>query len=244
MEENEKDTHNPIIELENVSVVLDNKPVLRNINFKINRGEYVGIIGKNGSGKTTLIKTIIGLIKPDKGTIKIFGKPFNPQALTKIGYVPQMNSIKRTFPASVQDVVSMGLFKRHKFRRLSDQDKEKIMLALHKVKMEDFIHRPIGHLSGGEQQKVLLAQALVSDPEILLLDEPTNALDFVMIRDFLDLLRDLNTRFTLTLLVIQHNLELLRPFCSRLIMIKRSIFFDGLPSDKNADNMIQKVFSN
>lgn len=239
---NSLDNQNPVIELENLSVALDNKPVLRKINLKINRGEYIGIIGKNGSGKTTLMKTLVGLIKPTTGFIKLFGEPFNLKALNKIGYVPQMNTIKRTFPANVQDVVSLGLYKMHKFRRLSEKDKEKIMLALHKVKMEGFINRPIGHLSGGEQQKVLLAQALVSEPEILLLDEPTNALDFVMIRDFLSLLSELNHKYNLTLLVIQHNLEMLRPFCTRLIMLKRSIFYDGNPLDPSVDSMIQKVF--
>jgi manganese/zinc/iron transport system ATP- binding protein len=135
---NSPDYQNPVIELENLSVALDNKPVLRKINLKINRGEYIGIIGKNGSGKTTLMKTLVGLIKPTSGFIKLFGEPFNPKALNKIGYVPQMNTIKRTFPANVQDVVSLGLYKMHKFRRLSEKDKEKIMLALHKVKMEGF----------------------------------------------------------------------------------------------------------
>lgn len=235
-------TQDPVIELENLSVAIDNKPILRNINLKISRGEYVGIIGKNGSGKTTLMKTIVGLIKPTIGSIKLFGNPFETKALNKIGYVPQMNFIKRTFPANVEDVVSLGLYKIHKFRRLSEQDKEKIMLALHKVKMEDFLHRPIGHLSGGEQQKVLLAQALVSEPEVLLLDEPTNALDFVMVRDFLALLSELNQKYNLTLLVIQHNLEMLRPFCTRLIMLKRSILYDGNPINSIADSMIQKVF--
>lgn len=239
---NQSNKQNPIIELENVSVALENKPVLRNINLKINHGEYVGIIGKNGSGKTTLMKTIMGLIKPNTGSIKLFGSPFEPKALNKIGYVPQMNAIKRTFPANVEEVVSLGLYKIHKFRKLSETDKQKIMLALHKVKMEDFIHRPIGHLSGGEQQKVLLAQALVSEPEILLLDEPTNALDFVMVRDFLALLSELNRKYNLTLLVIQHNLEMLRPFCTRLIMLKRSILYDGNPTDSTADKMIEKVF--
>lgn len=117
------------------------------------------------------------------------------------------------------------------------------MLALHKVKMERFANRPIGHLSGGEQQKVLIAQALVRNPKILLLDEPTSALDFTMVKDLLALLKSLNDKFNIILIVIQHNLDMLLPFCNRLVMLRGIKVYDGPPQIEKATEMIERVFS-
>ena len=232
----------PIIELEGVSVNYGRNIILNNIDLKIYRGEYIGLIGKNGSGKSTLMKSILGLIHPESGTIKVFGKRIQSEMYDKIGYMPQMHPIQREFPATVGDIVGMGLYKKNLFKPFKKEDKNKIKLALHKVNMGSFYDRPIGHLSGGEQQKVLVAQALVREPEILLLDEPTSALDFTMVEDFLSLLQDLNKNYGLTLIVIQHNLEILRPYCSRLIMLRGNIMYDGLPNIPRADELIKKTF--
>jgi len=231
-----------IIELDNVNVMLGNRKILQNINLKIEKGEYIGLIGRNGSGKTTLMKTILGLIPAASGTIKIFGQPLNRDVLNKIGYVPQINTINRQFPATVEDIVSMGLYKNRLFRKLSKDDKNKIMYALHLVKMETYLNRPIGHLSGGEQQKVFLAHALVQNPEILLLDEPISALDFVIAQDFLRLVEKLNKEKNITIIVIQHNLELLRPFCNRLIILRGRILYDGDPNDPQINQIIFNAF--
>jgi zinc transport system ATP-binding protein len=232
----------PIIELKDVFVNYGNHVILNNINLKIYGGEYIGLIGKNGSGKSTLMKAILGLISPESGKIKVFGKPIQSEMYDKIGYMPQMHPIQRDFPATVGDIVGMGLYKKNLFKPFRKDDKDRIKLALHKVNMGSFFDRPIGHLSGGEQQKVLVAQALVRDPEILLLDEPTSALDFTMVEDLLDLLGNLNKDYGITLIVIQHNLEILRPFCSRLIMLRGTIMYDGLPNIPRADELIKKVF--
>lgn len=233
----------PIIEAENLTVVFGKNVILNNINFKIYKGDYIGLIGRNGSGKSTLMKTILGLIKPTNGSIRIFGEPVKGDMYEKIGYVPQMHQIAHEFPATVGDVVKMGLYHKLGLHHLNSKaDFEKVMLALHKVKMEEFVNRPVGHLSGGEQQKVLVAQAIVREPQILLMDEPTSALDFVMIQDFLRLLTELNKNYGITLIVIQHNLEILRPFCSRLFMLRRSIMYDGNPNSSQADEMIKRVF--
>ncbi len=232
----------PIIELEDVFVNYGRNIILNNINLKIYGGEYIGLIGKNGSGKSTLMKSILGLISPESGTIKVFGKSIQSEMYDKIGYMPQMHPIQRDFPATVGDIVGMGLYKKNLFKPFRKDDKEKIKLALHKVNMGSFFDRPIGHLSGGEQQKVLVAQALVREPEILLLDEPTSALDFTMVEDLLDLLGNLNKDYGITLIVIQHNLEILRPFCSRLIMLRGTIMYDGLPNIPRADELIKRVF--
>ncbi|MHA1684632.1 MAG: metal ABC transporter ATP-binding protein [Promethearchaeota archaeon] len=234
------------IEFDGVSVKLGGNTILNNINLKITRGEYIGLIGKNGSGKSTLLKTLLGIIKPFQGKVFIRGKPVWKMQHNLISYVPQMHPTNREFPAKVKDVVGMGLYGANFFGwnpHITRQErKERIMLALHKVNMESYLNRPIGHLSGGELQKVLLAHALVRNPSILLLDEPTSALDFTMVRDFLELLDRLNKKFNITLLVIQHNLEMLRPVVSRLIMLRRSILYDGAPEIEKADEMIRRVF--
>jgi len=232
-----------LIELDGVDVQLGNNSVLRSITLHVTKGEYVGLIGKNGSGKTTLMRVILGLIKPSSGTVKIFGQLPKRGILNKIGYTPQMQFIEREFPATVEDIVALGLHQEiGPFGTISDAQSVKIRLALHKVKMEEYIHRPIGHLSGGEQQKVLLAQALVREPDILLLDEPTSALDHFIIEDFLALLTDLNKTFGITLIVIQHNLDLIIPFCSRLVILRRSIVFDGNPTDNSVTSTVRSAF--
>ncbi len=236
----------PIIEMQDITVTFGNTIILNHINLRIFQGEYVGLIGRNGSGKSTLMKTILGLIHPVQGEVKVFGVPLSRDSYLKIGYVPQMRGFNHEFPALVRDVVKLGLEAQpQSVRRGKSKDyyEEKIQLALHKVKMERYLNRPIGHLSGGEQQKVLLAQALVREPTILLLDEPTSALDFVMVQDFLSLLVELNKTFGLTLLVIQHNLEILRPVCSRLLMLRRSILYDGSPDGEEVTQMIHNVFN-
>ena len=231
-----------VVDLSNVSVDLGGTRILHDINLKIKQGEYIGLIGKNGSGKTTLMKTILGLIKPAKGTVRLYGEKLSGAGYERVGYVPQMQSIKREFPATVKDVVLMGLYRKRLFSRIRKEDEERAKLALHKVKMENYIDRPIGHLSGGEQQKVLVAHALVQDPDILLLDEPTSALDFRMAKQFLELLKKINEEYNITLVVIQHNLELLRPSSSRIIMLRGVIMYDGPPTSEEADALIPQVF--
>nr|MDO8110598.1 zinc ABC transporter substrate-binding protein [Candidatus Sigynarchaeota archaeon] len=232
-----------VIELQNVMVAYSKTSVLNDVSLKIRKGEYVGLIGKNGSGKSTLIKTILGLIAPVKGTVKVFGQPVHAKTHEKIGYTPQMHSINHEFPATVGDVVAMGLYKKKgMLSRLNAEDMAKVQLALHKVKMEEYINRPIGHLSGGEQQKVLIAHALVHDPDILLLDEPTSALDFNVIKDILALLDELNKKYGITLIVIQHNLDLLLPFCKRLVMLRRSVIYDGPPYADTVKEAMNRTF--
>jgi zinc transport system ATP-binding protein len=233
----------PLIELNKVSVLIGSTLALRDISLNIKKGEYIGLIGKNGSGKTTLMRVILGLVKPSSGSVKIFGHAPGGALLKKIGYTPQMRAIEREFPATVEEIVAFGFYdEMGSFGIISRAQRAKIQLALHKVKMEAYINRPIGHLSGGEQQKIMLAQALVRDPEILLLDEPTSALDHLIIKDFLALLTDLNKTYGITLVVIQHNLELVIPFCTRLMILRRSIVFDGNPTDERVTKAILSAF--
>ncbi|MHA1253549.1 MAG: metal ABC transporter ATP-binding protein [Candidatus Helarchaeota archaeon] len=234
----------PILEIKDLSVSYENVMALENINLEIYRGDYVGIFGPNGSGKTTLLKAILGLIKPDKGIIKLFNSDDLKKMRIKIGYVPQNPSVKRNFPASVIEVVEMGLYGKIGFLKPIKKEHRKIAeRALHKVHMGAFKNRPIGHLSGGELQKVMVARAIVSNPEILLLDEPTSALDFVMTGELMTLLKELNEKYKLTIIAINHNLNLLKPYCSRLVLMKNRIYFDGSVDDPKVEENIRKIFA-
>ncbi len=137
----------------------------------------------------------------------------------------------------------MGLYgKIGVFKPLLEEDHQKVQRALHLVHMEDYTERPIGHLSGGEQQKIMIARALVTEPKILLLDEPTSALDFRATRSVLELLKELNHERGITLIVIHHNLELVRPYCSRLAVINKTILWEGEPKDPQADAAITRAY--
>ena len=205
--------------------------ILNNINLKIYGGEYIGLIGKNGSGKSTLMKAILGLISPESGTIKVFGKPIQSEMYDKIGYMPQMHPIQRDFPATVGDIVGMGLYKKNLFKPFRKDDKEKIKLALHKVNMGSFFDRPIGHLSGGEQQRVAIARALAMQPKIMLFDEPTSALDPEMIKEVLDVMIEL-AQSGMTMIVVTHEMGFARAVADRMFFFDEGLVVEsGTPDD-------------
>ena len=217
---------NPIITLEHVSARYQNNNALNDINLNIYQGEYIGIFGPNGSGKTTLFKTILGLKIPFQGNIKLFNSTNLKKERYKIGYVPQNPSVDKSFPASAFEVVEMGQYGKVGFLKpLTEKHHQYTEKALHDVHMGDFKNRPIGHLSGGELQKVMVARALVSQPKVILLDEPTSSLDFVMTRELMELLKELNERYNITIICIHHHLDLLLPFISRLILFVYMAFF-------------------
>lgn len=239
-------SNDTIISLRDISVAYQNTVALYDVNIDIFKNDFIGICGSNGSGKTTLLKTILGAVKPFKGNINILGKDINDlgrKEKFKIGYVPQIQPIDRNFPALVEDVVAMGRYAQvgifHKFK---DKDKTLITNALEMIDMLDYACRPIGHLSGGQQQKVWIARALAQDAEILLLDEPVSALDFKMTKSVLELLRKLNEENEKTIIMILHNIKLLKEYTKRLICLNKTIFFDGSPQSPEADREIERIF--
>ena len=157
---------NIALEVHNVSVSYDQRPVLWDIDFELPTGKIIGIIGPNGSGKTTLLKAILGFLPIDSGYVEIFGLPL-AQVRTRLSYIPQRSTIDWTYPISVLEVVLMARFQAHKpFFRYSKEDKERALLALQKVKLLDFAHRQIGQLSGGQQQRVFIARALAQEADL------------------------------------------------------------------------------
>ena len=236
-----------VVCLKDIHVAYGSLAALAGINLDIRRGEIVGICGPNGSGKTTLLKVILGKIKPFNGSVKILNQEvtngLSKEMKLKIGYVPQVQKIDQHFPATVQDVVMMGRFSKIGIgRRPSQKDKDIVKKALNDVHLHDFKDRPIGHLSGGQQQKVMIARALAQEPEILLLDEPTSALDFKIAEDLMQLIQELHDKKNLTIIMVQHNIKILQDYSDRLVCLNVKMAYDGPPKDPQISDIIQKVF--
>lgn len=190
---------NLAIKLNNVTAgYKTGNPIISDISISVEEREFLGIIGPNGGGKTTLLKVILGLLQPSKGEVLIGGKQNNKNY--KIGYVPQYSNFDNTYPISVKDVVSMGLSSKTIFSRSNSKSVfHNVEKSLDKVNLINKIDVQIGHLSGGEQQRVLIARALATDPKILVLDEPTASVDTQTGLSIYELLADLNKEKTIIL---------------------------------------------
>ncbi|KOO43896.1 metal ABC transporter ATP-binding protein [Priestia koreensis] len=219
-----------IIEIDHVSFQYDRQTVLDNITLSIPKGSFLGLVGPNGSGKSTLIKCILGLHKPQQGTIRLFGQDISKfRDWSKIGFVSQKaNSFNTGFPASVFEVVATGLTSKiGLFRFMNKNHKQKVLDAIEAVGMSDFVRRNIGELSGGQQQRVFIARALVSEPELLILDEPTVGIDSQNVDNFYTLLEDLHKNHGLTLLLVTHDTGTITEKVTHVACLNKELHFHG-----------------
>ena len=220
----------PIIEFQNVTFSFGSRIALQHVSATIHKGDYVGLIGPNGAGKTTLIKVLLGLLKPSSGTVRLFGQDIKTfKEWHKIGYVPQKaTSFDATFPATVKEVVAMGRFSLAGIGHpLDANDRERIDHTLRLTGLEKLADRRIGELSGGQQQKVFIARALASEPELLILDEPTTGVDAKSQHDFYHFLHGLNTLHNLTLILISHDTDVVNTHVSKLLCINSTLMDKG-----------------
>jgi zinc transport system ATP-binding protein len=220
---------NKILELKDVFFSYANFKVLSDINFCVEKGDFLGLIGPNGSGKTTLLKLALGILPIKDGTIKIKGILLSKfKEWSKIGYVPQKaTSIETQFPATVNEVVAMGLLSTKKTPKIiSGKDKDLIRNALSLVNMGEFAKRRIGQLSGGQQQKVLIAKAMISNPEMLFLDEPTTGIDQKSQKEFYDLLGKLNKEGT-TIILVSHDIGRITDYVTKIASLNQHLEFYG-----------------
>lgn len=187
-----------IIEVQEASVRYGDVLALDHVSFSVEKGTFVGVIGPNGGGKTTLIKVLLGLISPDSGQVRIHSD-------RPIGYVPQFNNFERKFPITVCKVILMGGMSSQKriFHRYTAEDKRKVESLMEQLGIRDLKDRPISQLSGGQMQKVLIARALMTDPDILILDEPTASVDSASRTEIYQLLNAL--KGDKTILIISHD---------------------------------------
>ncbi|HID28364.1 MAG TPA: ABC transporter ATP-binding protein [Methanosarcinales archaeon] len=212
-----------IVSLKNVEVYFNSIPVLESISLSIKQNDFLAVIGPNGGGKTTLLQVILGLIKPSKGEVKVFGE--NPKEGRKlIGYLPQYTFFDLNFPMSVFDVVLMGRYWRI-FRNYSKEDKKAAFNALKTVDMLEFKDRQIGKLSGGQLQRVFVARAIVREPKLLLLDEPMASIDPEMQKSFYNLLSELKKKMTIVL--VTHDIGVVSTYVEKIACLNRRLFYHG-----------------
>ena len=222
-----------VVKVEDLFVQLNGKLVLRDINLGIHEGSFVCIMGPNGAGKTTLLKTILGLIKPIRGKIQVFGvNPFRNRSKLKglIGYVPQREDVNYDVPLLVKDVVLMGRTVKRGLGIFTREDVEIAKRMLDKVGLLDLWNEPFNHLSVGQQQRVLIARALAIEPRLLLLDEPFTGVDVTSKQLILDLLAELK-RERVTIIMVTHDLSTLTDEIDEVILLNRRIITMGKPKD-------------
>ncbi|MFT6369650.1 MAG: manganese/zinc/iron transport system ATP- binding protein [Maribacter sp.] len=196
----------PAIQIDDLTVAYDYKPVLWDIDLVIPEGVLMAIVGPNGAGKSTLIKSILGIIKPIAGTVQVFGKPYKKQ-VDKVAYVPQKGSVDWDFPTTALDVVMMGTYGSLGWvKRPGQKEKKASLEALEKVGMLEFKSRQISQLSGGQQQRIFLARALVQNAEIYLMDEPFQGVDATTEKAIINILKELRQAGK-TLIVVHHDLQ-------------------------------------
>jgi zinc transport system ATP-binding protein len=209
-----------LVSIKNVSFSYGSRPVLENINLDIYRGDYMGIVGPNGSGKSTLLKLILGILKPAKGNIEVFGKSVDIfDRWERVGYVRQKASFFNPgFPATVEEVISANLHSgKGLFNTSVKRRRERVYEVLSHVNMEEYGGRLIGNLSGGQQQRVFIARALVNSPEVLFLDEPTVGIDLDSQREFYCLLEKLNVNMRITIVMVSHDIGMIAQKVNRIV---------------------------
>lgn len=210
----------PLLSFENLSIGYDNNPILENLNFSIEQGDYLAILGENGAGKSTLLKTMLGLIKPLAGKI-IFHAGVKK---TEIGYLPQQTVVQKDFPASVWEIVISGCLGKDGFKPFySKEDKALAESNIKKLGLENLKKRCYRELSGGQQQRVLLARALCSSDKLLVLDEPVTGLDPKVTIQLYDLIDSLNKE-GITIIMISHDLEALQ-HANKILHLGHEVYF-------------------
>lgn len=229
-----------IIEVKNLTYRYEKENVLENIQFSVPEGAFLGLVGPNGSGKSTLLKIILGLLKLQKGEVKLFGTDINQfKDWQKIGFVSQKaNSFNSGFPATVYEVVASGLTgKIGLFKWSNKEDREKIIAAIESVGLKPLMGQNIGELSGGQQQRVFIARALVSEPSLLILDEPTVGVDAKNVQSFYEMLTDLNKARGITLILVTHDIGTITDKVTHVACLNKHMHFHGETDEFERQNI-------
>jgi zinc transport system ATP-binding protein len=218
--------------------------VLDDVNLTVVPGDFLGLIGPNGAGKTTLIRIMLGLLAPTAGGVRLFGRP--PSAFRdwgRVGYVPQRAPIDPTFPATVAEAVTTGLVPSLDLLGRPPRDgRRRVTEALERVGLASHARMRVGALSIGQQQRVLIARALVSEPELLVLDEPTGGVDPDTQQTFYALLRHLNRERGVALILVSHDISVVAREVTKLACLNRRLVFHGVPADFLSDAALTSLY--
>ena len=223
------DKEAPALSMENVHLEYNGNVVLQDVSVRIQTSELIAVVGPNGAGKTTLLKIIVGVLKPDRGNVHVFG--YRPGGHVCIAYVPQRSQVDLDFPVTVAEVVMMGRIRRiGPFHWPKKDDWDFVHQALQHVGMTEYANRQIGELSGGQQQRVFLAQALAQEAEVILLDEPFTGLDISSQEAILSMLHELK-ELGVAIIVSTHDLSLANEHFDKVILINRRLISFGTPAE-------------
>jgi len=229
------------LEIHDLTVGYNHKPVLYGIDMEVEEGSLVGIIGPNGAGKSTLIKTVMGIMKAEDGYIKIFGET-GKKAITRVGYVPQRESVDWDFPVTAMDVVLMGRFGHTRwYQRVSKRDRLFASECLEQMSMLPYADRQIGNLSGGQQQRVFLARALAQQSDLYLMDEPFEGVDAVTEKVIVELLKNLRDQKK-TLLIVHHDLSTAKEYFDQLLLLNLRMVAYGQASEVFTNELLQRTY--
>ena len=230
----------PIVEIRDVTFAYNGQAVLEDVNLDIRQGDFIAMIGPNGGGKTTLLKLVLGLLKPDRGAVRVMGQPAS-QAAPNLGYVRQDVHIHSNFPITAIDIVLMGkLDRRQRWarRQQSAANRKEAMSALERLEMAAFADRKIGELSGGQRQRVFIARALVTTPELLLLDEPTASIDTKGQAEFFAMLKDLNK--DVAILLVSHDLLAISRYVKSVACVNKTLHYH--PQAEITGEMLEPMY--
>jgi zinc transport system ATP-binding protein len=232
------------IELDGVTLRLGNVTVLEEVHLAVAPGDFLGLIGPNGAGKTTLVRVALGLLAPTAGQVRLFGRaPAAFHDWRRVGYVPQRAALDATFPATVAETVATGLVSSLDLLGRPPRDgRRRVVEALERVGMAARARDRVGALSVGQQQRVLIARALISDPELLVLDEPTGGVDPDAQQTFYALLRHLNREGGVALVLVSHDIAVVAREVTKLACLNRRLVFHGAPADFFNDAALTSLY--
>lgn len=232
----------PVVELDDVTVRLGGRTVLRDLSFAVYPGEFVGLIGPNGAGKSTLLRVLLGLQRPASGQVQVFGHT-QRRGNQRIGYVPQHQTFYDSMPLRARDMVALGIDgTRYGPLTPSREKKERVDQVLREVRAEAYAGSPIARLSGGEQQRLMLAQALVGDPDLLLLDEPLANLDLRSRTEVVDVVCEAVERRHIAAIFVAHDVNPLLRSMDRVLYLANGHGIIGPPDEVIRTDVLTRLF--
>ncbi len=232
----------PVLQVEDIGVSFSGRTILDGVSFEILRGEFTGLIGSNGVGKTTLLRIILGVQRPDAGQVRVLGEPLSGRRRS-LGYVPQKVVLDPDIPIRSRDLVALGLdAHRYGFGRRTKAQRELVDKMLHDVDAERFADARVGTLSGGEQQRVLIAHALISRPELLLLDEPLANLDPKSVQEIVALLHRVASDNEVAILLSAHEMNALLPVMDRIVYVTQGRAASGTTEEVVRSEVLSKLY--